>query len=349
MLLRTKMFDEAAAAGTTGEAAVVEPQVTGAETSAAVETPIETTATDAGVGAAPAIPDVFSIAEQAGYDLRNKYRTPEEAVQGLVSAQRMLGQRDEDAQWAKQYRQHESAINEMLRRQQEPQRQATDGPPEQPNPLLFNAVQRDPQTGRWVPLAGYPQAYADKINQYYDYVREQQLRQSTDPLATIKPMREEIVNEVREMMQQEFAQQEYHNKANRIVSEISPWAFARGANGQMLRDPQSGQPSYTPAGRAYYSALAHVCEEYQISDPEKQHAAAMMYLRANAAQVASPEPSKPTNPVIPPGAGRAPNTGAGVDPTGKKPRQQSRAGMSLNEKLMAAANEIGLTDDHFQQ
>lgn len=143
------------------------------------------------------------------------------------------------------------------------------------DPSWMERVKLDESTGRYVPADAFTTpVLAEKVNAYLAWQQQSGRRLVADPFGVWKEaggedflreqmdsmkkaVREEIFAELRQTKTQEEAEQWAQSNAAHF--------FAVGPNGQVLRDPQSGEPVLSPLG-AQFRQYADEAKSYGITD-----------------------------------------------------------------------------------
>lgn len=192
------------------------------------------------------------------------------------------------------------------------------------DPALLQFITTD-ANGNYAATPGAPPGTLELFMQNRAQTAHALRRIAEDPegaLGTIIEKRSrEIANaELQKQLQEERRATEIRS----VVSEISPWAFARDAQGQEIQQfnyvTQQYEPVLTPQGHAYNQALM-MAENYGVQSARQRHDFAMRILQSQrpAQQAAPPAPQVPAygnrtfgSPAGMQSQGYAPQTIAGI-------------------------------------
>lgn len=239
---------------------------------------------------------IFEAAREAGYDLRTKYKTGKDALNGLLNAQRLIGRRDQDAELGRRLKPYYSEIEEYISQKLSPAAKPDDGqgktraPYEIPQlpPGVMRYVGRD-ENGQ---LAVGENAPPEIRNAFQEWMRAREDFSwgiTTDPQGTlINPLREQLRQEIRQEVLGEvmgtIEQRESQARAEavnrQILAEVSPWLWEKDANGNRLMGYDSNgneAPIYTPKGHQYAQAM-HTLAQGGMRDVTLMHKTAMQMI-----------------------------------------------------------------------
>lgn len=183
------------------------------------------------------------LSDVYGYDVRKKYKNDAEAVKGLVEAAKSFGKRLDDAEYGRQYREHEAAFRQWQQQQHSQPQQQQYYPP-QPQPatnqpvtldqaeLWMQQVTRDPESGE---LKAVPGAAPGVVQQVQEYNRR--IKQTAHALAYepdkfiapyIAPYLQQIEQKVQSLVEQTSTQSREQAIAENWVKQNSSWMFLDG-------------------------------------------------------------------------------------------------------------------------
>lgn len=281
--------------------------------------------------------DLFEAAEKMGLGwVREKYADEDALRHGMLHAMRKIGERDEDANYGRQFREHEAQFRQFLQAQTQPQ--APEPEPSAPQPdfdeRLLAWLERD-EHGLLKPNEHSPPGFFNyemlqRAEQHLQ--RVQQKRQSFESFDPEK-LAEEAQKRAEEVVEQRLRAQAEQDKAIRLIEQRAsePWFFARDASGRNIIDPVSGNPVLSQQGHAYMQNAQIAYERYGISDPEgiDGYARAMAMQSPPNQQQPQPTHQEPARPAIPPGGVHKRNQSAGEPP----PPPEDDKPLSLREML----------------
>lgn len=235
-----------------------------------------------------------------------KYKSDQEAMAAIANLSRTIGQRDADAEYGRQVRQHEAAFREYLAAQQQPQKTAPADPDEPPE-WDDRWVTTD-TTGKLVPSATAPSDVAERYRRRVEW-RDQHFDTTIKRTRELEAQLQAVQNRL-DGYQQSVAQ----TQAQRDTE-----AWTAQHKDELLINGTPGQP--TVVGQrfieAYEKDLATMPE-----GPGKWNAA----LTIARAAVPQPKPTKK----LPIRASRQPPVAPGPK-TDKAPFELFSGGMSLAE------------------
>jgi len=211
------------------------------------ETPEEETETPPAAGDATeqSVLDIFAEAKAQGYDLGSKYKTPKDALIGLLNATRLVGQRNQLAAYGERLVNDPIGVYNEMKARIEPvlQQQAPAKQPEPPkagslpeyNPEWVDAFDNE---GRLLPNAD-PTIPA-KIEKYTKALQERVRKMAHDPVGELLPLMEkqieakaqakaaELLDQYRYQQLAERQQAEIMDTAQRLIEEESSWIYVDG-------------------------------------------------------------------------------------------------------------------------
>lgn len=300
-----------------------------------------------------------------GLDLRGQFQDDHAALQYMALQMRQAQQAQQLAQYGQLYVQHADQFQRFLTQQQEEQRRQQQQPgwwnAPQYDPTWSQKIMRDPTTGE---LRAVPGAPPDTVQKYLQWVEHQKTfldRFSQDPIGAIRPGIEEVVQQVAQrMLQQQMYVQQDQQVANEFLRQNADWLYAKDQSGQVLANPQTGQPMLSEYGRrfAYY---VNEAEQMGLSDSSRQQQYAMRSLQRDylmqiyqqqgqqQQQVQAPSPQQQANQQFLQQAAARNGVGGPVPPAGNVqgsvPVQPSQRGLEemLARNLAAAGFGPGQT------
>lgn len=201
-------------------------------------------------------PTVRDILSNLGFNAAS-YENDAQALQNLVSLARQAQESAGLVDYGRQYMQHAADFQRYLaerqaQAQREAQRQRSWFEAPEFNAAWQHQVYRDPQTGE---LRAIPGAAPDTIQKYQQWVNHQTQflnNLSRDPIGTIKPGIEQIVQETAGRMVQEALRRQHENQvAQSFVQQHSEWMHQRDQSGRYVLDPRTNMPALTPMGQQF--------------------------------------------------------------------------------------------------
>ena len=186
--------------------------------------------------------DVFARAATFGLDLKGKYKTKGEAIDGLLNAARLVGQRSHEAAYGKQLLENPKAVLESLLKvygaptpeaKPEPEAKKTDIPE-------YDPAWREMLDDEGKPLPGVDPSIPIKLRKYADFIRTRAENLARDPEAVLEPLlkgkiekmvderAKAIVKEESDRLRQEQYHVEVRRNAESLVQEEASWAFVDG-------------------------------------------------------------------------------------------------------------------------
>lgn len=242
----------------------------------------------------PAVPnngdaDVFAVARELGMDLSGKYKTPRDAIRGLVEGARLVGQRNDKAAFYDKLNTDESIQRQVFERLSQKFAPIPAPPTQQPSAAQPRQQQQQQQVGppkfdpRWrahFDANGTPKPNADpNVVAAVQQWQEEKRRWDEDPMAYLQPAiakeAERLFNEQMERSRQEQQQREQEaiqrqiqaesEQADRaegyqLLSQEYPWVYENGdpnkpytEHGQLFADKLSEALSLRlPSGHPRY-------------------------------------------------------------------------------------------------
>ncbi len=190
----------------------------------------------------PAV-DVFAKAAELGLpNLKEKYKTQADAIEAGLHAMRLVGQRNQYADYGRQLLENPQAVLESLKKLYDKQQDDKVAAPvvkksdvpeyDEAWKALFD------EEGKLVP--GADPTIPSKIRKYNEYVSTKLTKFALDPEAELLPVLEAriakladeraqaIVSKESEKLRQEQAQHETLRTAHSLVQEEASWAFVEG-------------------------------------------------------------------------------------------------------------------------
>lgn len=184
----------------------------------------------------------FELAAKSGLDLRGKYKTAADAVNGLTNAARLVGQRNELAEVGRMLQEDPKAVYERLKSAFEPKpAEATVAAPATPDGQPeWKDEWRDLFDADGKPVPGADPSILKKVAKYQSWMQEEQLALIRDPLGKLLPklqpqiekLAQQKAEELLTARQREEAQRQavadQHYQAESIVRSIASWAYVDG-------------------------------------------------------------------------------------------------------------------------
>ncbi len=217
----------------------------------------------------------------------SQFSDDHQALQYLVGAHRQREELSQLAQYGRQYMQHADQFQAWMRTQQEAQQaqqaqqQAWWKAPEY-DPSWASKLTRDPATGEIRATPGSDPALVQKYLAWVEHQRGFLDRFSQDPIKAIAPGVEEIARQVAtQMIQQHLGGYQQQTQASAIIQQNADWLHQRDQQGQVQRDPRTGQPALSEYGRRY-AAYVQQAEQLGIRDVQAQHNYAVGFVQRDA-------------------------------------------------------------------
>lgn len=340
--------------------------------------------TGVGAGAAAGQAALAGLLETArskyGVDLGGKYKSDEDALQGLLNAARMVGRRNEEAELGRYYREHYQQFQQYLAAQQNPQYQQQIAQqygqrqePEQENwwsPPEWNDgwnryIVRDPATGEAMLAENTPLEVKTAIEKRRAYLEDWQHKLATNPVEAFKGLmgdvRKQITQEFEQRLEQIRENDRRQAEAQTILQRNSDWIYQKTATGQPVIDYATGRPALTVAGQYYTAKLLELQQagvtDQAFMDRMASEATYAWMLKQQGSQSATP-PAGAAGQAVPTtasspapqaggaGAGAGRNAPAGLQ-GGRQPQagrtpgdRPPQQGKTLREKLLSGAKDV---------
>ncbi len=286
--------------------------------------------------------DLFETARSKyGVDLSSKYKTPDEAVKGLLHASSLVGRRNEEAELGRMYRDYGPEFMEFLRSKQtqiqqqqaQPEVKPWWNPPEVSESQIRQYVQRNPVSGEIELAENTPIEVRRAIEARQQYMADFQYKLVNNPREALRGMmeeyREEILSEAHRLYGTSREIDRRSAEANHIYGQVQGWVYQRDDQGRVLSDDQ-GRPAFTPHG-AYYTRALYQLKQAGMTDQSQMHHFAMAATKA--AFTPSPSQQQEIPAAIKPVAQRQ-------TPGPTRPKSPGQKGKSLAEKLMKGADKV---------
>ena len=202
---------------------------------------------------------IMEYLDSIGGTFGPKYASDAEAMTGVVNMQRLIGQRDEDAQYGRQVRSYEKEFQEFLNAKQPPPGQQP--PPQQPQPLEYTYE----QVQAWrqeieLARAGGNEPHPETMRQYQAAVeatnrRTFELANSQQPQVTREQIQQQVQQGVQEQFtaargQEELARQ-HAAYATTFERDNAHWIYTDG-------DPSKTR---TPQGQRFFAAAEYYAKQ----------------------------------------------------------------------------------------
>ncbi len=188
--------------------------------------------------------DIFAEAKAQGLDLSSKYKTPKDALNGLLNATRLVGQRNQLAILGERlatdplgvYQEMKAKIEPMLKPEptvEAKKPQPGDAP--EYNPDWADAFGED---GKLLP--GADPSIPAKVEKYSKFIQERARKFAHDPVGELLPLLEkqidaraqakasELFEQFSYRQQAERQQAEVFDAAQRLINEEAAWIFVDG-------------------------------------------------------------------------------------------------------------------------
>lgn len=179
------------------------------------------------------------------------------AIQHLVLAHRQAQQQNQMQPYAQRYFQHAAQFEAWMQQQQaqeaQKQQQSWWKAPEY-NPAWRNQVQRDPTTGQLVAGPGASPDVVQKLQAWNDHQLGFLDKFAQDPVGSIRPGIEQVVNEVAQRLVQQQLQGYHDQQYTNDYLQQNQWLFMRDQQGQQVLD-QNRQPVLSNEGRIFRQYL----------------------------------------------------------------------------------------------
>lgn len=315
---------------------------------AVASSPAPTSSADPGSAApapAQAQPGFRDLMRQYGYDT-SAYQNDQAAAASMALQLRQAQEMQE------RLRPHWTEFQQYVAQRQQ---QAAQPAPKKP---WFEAPEFDPKwteaigydaEGRPYVQQGYPTDTLKKAKAWADHFNTFTRNLATDPIGTLRPGLEEVVQEVAgRIVQQQLGQYQEQMRAQQILHSNSPWMYqVDPQTKQPALDPATGRPQFSEWGNRYRQYVAEAVQ-LGLQDSMSQHRyaersvmAEMAMSRLNgqgAAAQAQAQGDAAKNQFIQQSQ-RQPNV-SGADPAngGKQPRRNLRAQLAAD--IQAAGHNL---------
>lgn len=287
---------------------------------------------------------IDEVRDKYGVDLSGKYQSDDAAIEGLVNAQKLVGQRDEYAQLGQQLYPYLNQIQEFLSSGQQGQNGQTQQPqqpqgqqPEQPD-AWWNPPQFNQAWNRWLDEGQVredaPLQVRQEIEQYLSYHDDWANKLTRNPQEAFKPIEQSVERKVMERVEQMLSereqQQRAYQQANSIMQSRQDAVFRKTPSGEFVTDDR-GQRVMSEFGQKYYSHLSQLEQEMHWERAD-QMAALLAEKEMNGASRAPAKPAPVPKPTTSPGQ-------QSLQPNGRTTQPE---GQSLADMLMGV-----IPDDAF--
>lgn len=318
------------------------------------------------------------VRDRFGVDLGRKYQNGEQAIQGLLNAARLVGQRSQEAELGRRFAGYETEFQQFLReRQEQAAKQAQVVGQQQAQEPWWNPPAYDESWQRWISRDAEgnatlredtPLEVRRAIEERRTYLERWQHQLHTDPAkalqAPLEQFRQQVRDEVLEEIRWQQQQQQQTQYASQFVNQNAEWIYQKAGNGDYVRDFQTGAPVPTQAGAYFIQSLMQLNQggmqdqALMVQTALQMTRGAMAAIQAQGSQQGSQQGTQPGTGAAP-GAGAAPHqaagnaTGAAAPPPATQRRRQPTAGvlpgetrvsggrgMSLREMLVASASDL---------
>ena len=189
--------------------------------------------------------DLFAEAQALDVDLSKYGGDKRAAARGLLHAAKLVGQKNELAEYGKRLLENPRAVWEFLHRQYGAENPHAAAPPVAEKPKQGAAPEYNPEwidsfdeEGRLLP--GADPAIPAKLKKYNEFVRERATRLAVDPLSELMPLLGDKIAAIADekakaairAVEEQYAQRQYEHDyrkyADSIVQAESRWAFVDG-------------------------------------------------------------------------------------------------------------------------
>lgn len=255
------------------------------------------------------------------------------------------------AEYGDRYMQHAAEFEKWFaEQQQKKQAEAVSKPQKwwtapEFDPSWEQAVVADPQTGELVAKPGYDPTIPSKIARYRDFQRQKLNEFFQDPMKTIQPGIEQVVQAVVEKaLQQHTGEFEQKQFADSFLQQNSDWLFQSDpVSKQLIRDV-SGKLQLSPAGHRFRQHVSDL-EKAGVTNLAAQQSLAQRLTEGDLLRMAYTQqqnpaaPAQPAAPASPQAPAYQPNALAGSQNLG------TGSPMPLKNRLQEAFEKAGITDD----
>lgn len=188
--------------------------------------------------------DIFAEARAQGLDLSSKYKTPKDALNGLLNATRLVGQRNQLAILGERLATDPLGVYQEMKAKLEPHINV-ERAPEVKKPQPGDAPEYNPDwadafddTGKLLP--GADPTIPGKVEKYSRFIQERARKFAHDPVGELMPLLEkqidaraqakaaELLDQYSYRQQVERQQAEVFDSAHRLINEESSWIFVDG-------------------------------------------------------------------------------------------------------------------------
>lgn len=228
-------------------------------------------------------PTVRDVLAQYGYDVRGQFQNDHSALQHLVQVVRQAQEQQQYLPYAQQYMQHASQFQQYLAQQQ-----AAQAAQQSQQQQWFNAPEFDPawqqkiyrdQQGNLQVMPGNDPMLIHKYLQWQEHQQKFLNNFSKDPIGSIKPGIEQIVQQIAgQMVQQQLARVQEQAQAQTFIERNSEWLHQRDAGGNLAVDPRTGRPALSSLGRQF-AQYVFEAESFGLRDTNSQQRYAMGLLQ----------------------------------------------------------------------
>jgi hypothetical protein len=248
------------------------------------------------------------VHQMTGIDFRGKFANEAEYLKRSAHAMQLVGQRDMDAEYGRQFRQYEQQFREYLNggpaagamtsgQQAQPGQQAPAAPEPrdvwqvpQYNPAWQQFIQTttDPTTGEVSTQIrpDTPHGIRQQIEDFRQSKLEFEHSWQSNPGQMVDQRFEKLFTDrmaqFEEKMAAEFTQRENHYQAAQIVQQNNAWMWEQGPDGQPRRDPYTNQAIPTRRGQFYLQAVQRFGPV--AANPAELHELALQFANGQAAQ-----------------------------------------------------------------
>lgn len=294
------------------------------------------------------------LSSSIGVDL-TRYQDDDQALNALGGLMRQAVQWRQAAEQYQQIVPYWSQFQQYLQQQSQPkqpdqQQQKWWTTPEY-DPSWQQAIEVDPATGQPRVKPGYSPDILNKITTYQNWQRDTLSKLLTDPISTLKQGIVELVQPmIKEAVSGNLGQYQQQVQASQIVNQNLGWIYQTDATGQAIRNPVTGAPEFSPAGKLYAQYVA-MLDQQGIKDPQTQHQMAKSMTMGRLAEISMQGQARPQQqpqqaaPVA--GVAGAANRIAQMQSNGtaNTTRPQVNSQSSLRQMLQQAFDANGVTDE----
>jgi len=286
-----------------------------------------------------------------GYDVRGQFQDDHAALQHLASLARQAQEQQSLLPYAQQYMQHAAQFQQYLAERQRAAQAAQAAQqswwtaPEY-DPSWQQKLMRDPQTGEIRALPGHDPSIVQKYLAWVDHQRGFLDRFARDPIGSIRPGIEQVVQAiVQQQVQQSLGQYQEQSLASQFLAQNADWLYERGANGAPVRDARTGRPALSSLGQQF-ARYVYEAEQMGLMDTASQQRYALGllqrdYLLATAQQGAPAQQPPAGGTAAPPRFAQAAAAPAGPANGGYKP-PSGASPRGLMEEMMRQFQAAGI-------